>query len=116
MGDALYLLMTADRMSAEDALRLGFAQKVVPHASLTDEVMRVAEMIAKNSQVAVQASKRVAYFWRNLAIRESMDYYRAVQQHLMLCPDVVEGPRAFAEGRPPLFTNRWPERPRPAPG
>jgi hypothetical protein len=45
-----------------------------------------------------------------------MDYYRAVQQHLMLCPDVVEGPRAFAEGRPPLFTNRWPERPRPTPG
>jgi enoyl-CoA hydratase/carnithine racemase len=116
MGDALYMLMTADRMSAEDAFRLGFAQKVVPHASLTDEVMRVAEMIAKNSQVAVQASKRVAYFWRNLAIRESMDYYRAVQQHLMLCPDVVEGPRAFAEGRPPQFTNRWPERPRRAAG
>ena len=110
IGDALYMLMTADRVSAQDALRLGLAQRVVPQASLTEEVMRVAEMISKNSQVAVQASKRVAYFWRNLAIRESLDYYRAVQQQLMLCEDVVEGPRAFAEGRPPQFTNQWPQR------
>jgi enoyl-CoA hydratase/carnithine racemase len=110
IGDALYMLMTADRLSAADALRLGLAQRVVPAGSLTEEVMRVAELICKNSQVAVQASKRVAYFWRNLAIRESMDYYRAVQQRLLLCDDVVEGPRAFAEGRPPQFTHRWPER------
>jgi enoyl-CoA hydratase/carnithine racemase len=112
IGDALYMLMTADRVSAADALRLGLAQKVVPAGTVLTEAMRVAEMIASNSQVAVQASKQVAYFWRNLAIRESMDYYRSVQQRLMLCDDVLEGPRAFAEKRPPRFSNRWPERPR----
>jgi enoyl-CoA hydratase/carnithine racemase len=110
IGDALYLLMTADRISATDALRLGLAQKVVPADMVLPEAMRVAEMIAANSQTAVQASKQVAYFWRNLAIRESMDYYRAVQQRLMLCEDAIEGPRAFAEKRAPRFTNRWPER------
>lgn len=110
IGDALYMLMTADRVGAADALRLGLAQKVVPPGAVMDEGMRVAEMIARNSQVAVQASKQVAYFWRNLAIRESMDYYRAVQQRLMLCEDVIEGPRAFAQKRAPQFTNRWPDR------
>ena len=110
IGDALYMLMTADRVGAADALRLGLAQKVVPPGAVMDESMRVAEMIARNSQVAVQASKQVAYFWRNLAIRESMDYYRAVQQRLMLCEDVIEGPRAFAQKRAPQFTNRWPDR------
>ena len=70
-------------------------------------------MIAANSQVAVQASKKVAYFWRNLAIRESLDYYQAVNQRLMLCDDVLEGPRAFAEKREPEFSNRWPENTRP---
>lgn len=109
LGDALYMLMTADRVSAQDALRLGLVQKVVPADQLMAESMRVAEMIASNSQVAVQASKKVAYFWRNLAIRESLDYYRAVNQRLMLCEDVLEGPRAFAEKREPVFTNRWPE-------
>jgi enoyl-CoA hydratase/carnithine racemase len=112
LGDALYMLMTADRVSAEDALRLGLVQKVVPGDELMPESFRVAEMIAANSQVAVQASKKVAYFWRNLAIRESLDYYRAVNQRLMLCDDVLEGPRAFAEKREPRFSNRWPESPR----
>jgi len=110
IGDALYMLMTADRIGASDALRLGLAQKVVPADTVMVEAMRVAEMIGRNSQTAVQASKQVAYFWRNLAIRESMDYYRAVQQRLMLCEDVIEGPRAFAEKRAPQFTNRWPSR------
>jgi enoyl-CoA hydratase/carnithine racemase len=109
LGDALYMLMTADRLSAEDALRLGLVQRVVPAGRLMEECLRVAEMIAANSQVAVQASKRVAYFWRNLAIRESIDYYRAINQRLMLCDDILEGPRAFAEKRDPKFTNRWPE-------
>jgi enoyl-CoA hydratase/carnithine racemase len=109
LGDALYMLMTADRLSAEDALRLGLVQKVVPAGRLMEECLRVAEMITANSQVAVQASKRVAYFWRNLAIHESIDYYRAINQRLMLCDDILEGPRAFAEKREPKFTNRWPE-------
>jgi enoyl-CoA hydratase/carnithine racemase len=110
LGDALYMLMTADRVSAQDAQRLGLVQKVVPGDELMPESFRVAEMIAANSQVAVQASKRVAYFWRNLAIRESLDYYKAVNQRLMLCDDVLEGPRAFAEKREPRFSNRWPGR------
>jgi enoyl-CoA hydratase/carnithine racemase len=113
IGDALYLLMTADRIDAADALRLGLAQKVVPAGAVMDEAMRVAEMIAQNSQTAVQSSKRVTYYWRNLGIREQMDYYRAVQQRLMLCEDVLEGPRAFVEKRAPRFTNRWPQRPQP---
>jgi enoyl-CoA hydratase/carnithine racemase len=111
-GDALYMLMTADRVAAADALRLGLVQKVVPRDKLMEESFRVAEMIASNSQVAVQASKRVAYFWRNLAIRESLEYYKSINQRLMLCDDVLEGPRAFAEKREPKFSNRWPENTR----
>jgi enoyl-CoA hydratase/carnithine racemase len=113
LGDALYMLMTADRVTAQDALRLGLVQKVVPDDQLMTEAVRVAAMIASNSQVAVQASKQVAYHWRNLAIRESLEYYQAVNQRLMRCDDVLEGPRAFAEKRPPVFSHRWPEDSRP---
>jgi enoyl-CoA hydratase/carnithine racemase len=108
LGEALYLLMTADRLSVADAARLGLVQRVTPPGELMDSAMRIAGMIASNSQVAVQASKQVAYHWRNLAIREQVDYYRAVNQRLLLCEDVLEGPRAFAEKRDPVFVNRWP--------
>jgi enoyl-CoA hydratase/carnithine racemase len=108
LGEALYLLMTADRLSAEDAARFGLVQRLSVPGQLLDTALAIAGMIASNSQVAVQASKQVAYYWRNLAIREQLDYYRAINQRLLLCEDVVEGPRAFAEKRDPVFVNRWP--------
>ncbi|HUJ66152.1 MAG TPA: enoyl-CoA hydratase-related protein [Acidimicrobiales bacterium] len=113
IGEALYLLMTGDRMSVEDAHRLGLVQRVCRLEELPDTSMAVAERIAANSQPAVQASKRVANFWRNLAVREQVDYYRSINQTLLLGEDVLEGPRAFKERRPPRFTNRWPSPPPP---
>jgi len=113
IGEALYLLMTGDRMSVDDAHRLGLVQRVCTVEELPDTSMAVAERIAANSQPAVQASKRVASFWRNLAVREQVDYYRSINQTLLLGEDVLEGPRAFKERRPPRFTNRWPSPPPP---
>lgn len=109
-GEALYLLMTADRLAATDAQRFGLVQRLVPAAQLIERAMETAETICANSQVAVQASKRVAYFWRNFAVREQLEYYQAVNQHLMLCGDAVEGTRAFREKRAPQFGNRRPSR------
>jgi enoyl-CoA hydratase/carnithine racemase len=108
LGEALYLLMTGERLSAEDARRFGLVQRLTPLGELMDTAMEVANAVASNSQVAVQASKQVAYFWRNLAIREQLEFYQAVNQRLMLCEDVLEGPRAFAEKRDPVWVNRWP--------
>jgi enoyl-CoA hydratase/carnithine racemase len=116
LGEALYLLMTADRLSADDAHRFGLVQRLTPVTDLMDTAMEVANTVASNSQVAVQASKQVAYFWRNLAVREQLDFYRAVNQRLMLCEDVLEGPRAFAEKRDPVWVNRWPTPADPRPG
>jgi enoyl-CoA hydratase/carnithine racemase len=111
IGEALYLLMTGDRMSVPDAHRLGLVQRVCTLEELPATSMAIAERIAANSQPAVQASKRVANFWRNLAVREQVDYYRSINQTLLLGEDVQEGPRAFKEHRPPRFTNRWPSPP-----
>jgi enoyl-CoA hydratase/carnithine racemase len=115
LGDALYLLMTADRMSAQDAYQRGLIQKVVPAGEVMQCAMSVAEKIVGNSQVAVQASKKVAYFSRNHGIREQFDLYRAVNQRLLLCDDPMEGVNAFAEKREPHFSNRWPTQPSTSP-
>ena len=59
MGDALYLLMTAEMIGAEDALRIGLVQKVVEPESLMEEVMKIARAIASKGPQAVKKVKRV---------------------------------------------------------
>ncbi len=59
MGNALYLLMTADMISADEALRIGLVQKVVEQESLMDEVMKIAKNIASKGPQAIKKLKEV---------------------------------------------------------
>ena len=59
MGDALYLLMTADMIGAEDALRIGLVQKVVEPEELMDTVMKLAKTITSKGPFAVKKVKQV---------------------------------------------------------
>jgi enoyl-CoA hydratase len=59
MADALYLLMTAEMIGAEDALRIGLVQKVVEQESLMEETMKIAKTIASKGPKAVKLIKKV---------------------------------------------------------
>jgi enoyl-CoA hydratase len=59
LADALYLLMTADMIGAEDALRIGLVQKVVEPEDLMEETMKVAKNIASKGPRAVKLIKAV---------------------------------------------------------
>lgn len=60
LGTALYLLMTADMIGADDALRIGLVQKVVEPEALMDEVMKIAKNIASKGPQAIKKVKAVA--------------------------------------------------------
>jgi len=79
-GAALWPLMTSilkakelvflgDRVSAEDAVRLGLANRVVPAASLLDEAMAVATRLAALPAETIQATKRAF----NLHLKDAAD-------------------------------------------
>ena len=59
MGNALYLLMTADMIGAEDALRIGLVQKVVEQEQLMEEVMKIVKNIASKGPKAIKLIKSV---------------------------------------------------------
>jgi enoyl-CoA hydratase/carnithine racemase len=107
-GDAAWLLLTAERVSAAEAHRMGLVQRVVSHESLLDEALALATSIGKLSQVSVQATKRVMSMHRNALLSESVPVYREVMARVALAEDRIEGMRAFAEKREPNFPNRWP--------
>jgi enoyl-CoA hydratase len=51
------LILTAENIGAEEALRIGLVSKVVPDAELMDTAFELAAKIAKNAQIAVRQSK-----------------------------------------------------------
>jgi enoyl-CoA hydratase/carnithine racemase len=56
-GIALEMLLTAEPIDAERALRVNLVSRVVPHERLMDEAEQVARQILRNSQIAVRSAK-----------------------------------------------------------
>ena len=110
-GDASWMLLTAARVDAEHALRIGLVQQVVPAADLMAVAMETAQGMCALSQVSLQMIKQVLRHQRDLALKESLDYGTVLSRLLNLGDDVDEGIAAFREKRDTDFTNRWPDAP-----
>ncbi len=102
-GDAAMMLLSARRVDAEEALRIGLVQRVVSADSLMAEAINLAEEISQLSQYAVRTIKSLMRSNRDLLLRETLALGREMQKLVMLSPDVAEGMTAFAEKRAPVF-------------
>lgn len=60
MGDALYLLMTADMIAADEALRIGLVQKVFEPEELLEGANKIAKIIMSKGSEAIKKIKSVA--------------------------------------------------------
>lgn len=72
-ADALYLLMSADMIGAEDALRIGLVQKVVEPEELMDSCMKIAQNIASKGPQAVAKVKAVTHQGMNMTLEEGSE-------------------------------------------
>ena len=103
---ALELLLTGDPIDATRAYEVGLVNRVVPGAGLHGEVQRLAEVIATNAPLSVRAAKEMVY---RAAVGRSDDELAvadAIWEPVYRSEDAQEGPRAFAERRPPQWKGR----------
>lgn len=106
---ALELIFTGEGISADEAERLGLINEVVPDGTALAAALRLAERITCNAPLSVQASKRVALGADDGVVRaEQAGWERTSREYpaLRQTADAKEGPLAFAEKRPPVWTAR----------
>ncbi|VVT13597.1 Enoyl-CoA hydratase [Sphingomonas sp. EC-HK361] len=103
---ASMMLMTGRRLKGEEALAIGLVDELVPLAELPAAAMRLANQIAANAPLAVEATRATLRAGLAEAIAKATDHERAEQDRLMKTVDFAEGLRAVAERRPGNFLRR----------
>lgn len=104
---ALGMILTGRHVSAAEGYELGFVNEVVPHEQLMERAMDWARQIIACSPLSIRASKDVVYRSLDMAsLQESMEVPYESVKRLVRSDDFIEGPKAFAEKRPPNWTGR----------
>lgn len=105
-GNAMKVLLTGYEFSPEEALRFNFIQEIVPEGKEFERAIEMAEEIARQAPMAVQATlnnvRRYLYEGPDAATSE----FISVMQTLALSDDAAEGVRSFIEKRPPVYQGR----------
>jgi enoyl-CoA hydratase len=101
---AMELLLMGRPIDAKRAYDIGLVNAVVPAAELLPTALKWAETICKNGPLAVRTAKEIAV--RALELEGGFVLEKALGARVFASADAAEGPKAFAEKRPPKFTGR----------
>jgi enoyl-CoA hydratase/carnithine racemase len=101
---ALQILLTGDPISAERAREVGLINEVVSPSELRATTQSLAERIAANAPLSVQAAKRTGYLSAQLPMAEAFDEAERIWAPVYLSNDAQEGPAAFRDKRTPVWT------------
>lgn len=103
-GMAKYLLFTGQIITAEEALRIGLVERVVPAAELQTEARALADLIATKGPVAIARTKAAVNLALDTPLEDGLAAESAEFGATFDTSDRKEGTSAFLEKRPARFT------------
>jgi enoyl-CoA hydratase len=99
-------LLTAEAVPAQRALDLGLLNEIVEPEVLMAQARSWADRILVNGPLAVRATKESVIRGLSGTLREAYKIESELSGVVFQSDDAKEGPAAFAEKRPPNWTNR----------
>lgn len=107
LGRALDLILTGDRIDAQEALRIGAITRLVTdNAQLAAEAEKVAQRIGAKPPVATAYAKEAARSGIELDLKSGLQLEKTLFTMLLTTEDRREAAAAFKEKRKPVFTGR----------
>lgn len=105
-GKAKELIYTGEMISAEEALRIGLVERVVPHEVIMKEAKKLALLIANRAPLAVSAAKKAINQGSEIVLDKALDLEKELIFSCFETDDRVEGMKAFLEKRDPEFKGK----------
>jgi enoyl-CoA hydratase/carnithine racemase len=103
--DAMKMLLTDEPVHAEEALRIGLVNEVVPHAQLLERAEQIARHVVNLPPVALRMMKEFVVRFGELPTDQAWHVQNLINNLLIqMTIDGEEGRRAFNEKRPAHFT------------
>jgi crotonobetainyl-CoA hydratase len=107
---ATEMLLSGRRMEAEEAVRWGLVNAVVPDGEHMSAARELAGKIAGAAPLAIAAVKEVLRATEHLSVGEAYSVLRddrlPAYRRMLASADIEEGPRAFSEGREPVWRGK----------
>lgn len=100
---AMELMMTGDRVRAEEALRLGLLNQVYPLESFWEDTLNFARTLATGPAETLARIKEGVYLGASASLEQALAYEYRAQKAAFLSDDAREGMRAFLDKRAPEF-------------
>lgn len=100
------LLLLGERLSAQEAVQAGIANRVVPAAEFDDALAAWAAKLASKSPVLMRLGKEAMRRQLDMPLDDALDYLRAQLSLAFSTEDIVEGVTAFFEKREPVWKGR----------
>ena len=103
---AMEFLLCADLIPADRAMEMGFLNAIVPADELLPKAYEYARRITANAPLAVQATKQSVWEGLGLPLKDAYKNESQLSSMIFQTEDAKEGPKAFAEKRPPNWQGK----------
>jgi enoyl-CoA hydratase len=103
---AMEILLTGNRIDAQEAWRIGLVNYVVPQDKLMARAEELAATIAANGPLAVRKIKEAVRRTSGRPLEEAFKIENEIARDVMRSEDAKEGPRSFMEKRKPNYKGR----------